>query len=76
MKQVLAEPRGGGDGFDKAIAKYYAAVRSGRGGLFMAVCRGKVRPHAGCPAACGLVVGCVCVCLCVCVCVCVCVCIR
>lgn len=51
VKPVFAELRGAGDAFDKTIAKYYAAVRSGRGGLFLAVCRGKVR---GLGLGCGL----------------------
>jgi uncharacterized protein (DUF2267 family) len=45
LKQIVPEPRKAGDEFDAAIAQYYKAVAEGRGGLFMAVCRGKVRPH-------------------------------
>jgi hypothetical protein len=54
LKFVALEPRQAGDAFDKAIAKYSAAVKSGRGGLFLAVCRGKVRgpaPSAAPPTA-------------------------
>jgi Fanconi anemia group J protein len=43
LKQIVPEPRKAGDEFDAAIAQYYKAVAEGRGGLFMAVCRGKVR---------------------------------
>ncbi len=35
-------PRRAGEDFDKTISRYYQAVRSGKGGLFLAVCRGKV----------------------------------
>ncbi|WIA10207.1 hypothetical protein OEZ85_010410 [Tetradesmus obliquus] len=41
LKQIVPEPRKAGDEFDAAIAQYYKAVAEGRGGLFMAVCRGK-----------------------------------
>lgn len=41
-KHLFSEPRGAGDAFDKAIAGYYKAVKQSRGGLFLAVCRGKV----------------------------------
>lgn len=40
---MVVEPREAGKGFDEAMARYYAAVRGGQGGLFLAVCRGKVR---------------------------------
>jgi Fanconi anemia group J protein len=43
VKAVFAEPRRAGDDFDSTIRRYYEAVDEGRGGLFMAVCRGKVR---------------------------------
>ena len=46
-KQISSEPRGAGDAFDKAIAGYYKAVKHGRGGLFLAVCRGKVGAGRG-----------------------------
>eukprot|EP00891_Asterochloris_glomerata_P003472 jgi/Astpho2/3472/e_gw1.00055.1.1_t len=42
LKTVVSEPRGTGDNFDSCMAEYYAAIKSGRGGLMMAVCRGKV----------------------------------
>ena len=45
MKKVVTEPKGTGDAFDAVMKEYYGAVRKGQGGLFMAVCRGKV----GCP---------------------------
>ncbi|GIL55719.1 hypothetical protein Vafri_11262 [Volvox africanus] len=40
-KTVVVEPREAGKGFEDAMATYYTAVRTGKGGLFMAVCRGK-----------------------------------
>lgn len=49
IKPLFAEPRAAGEAFDAVIASYYRAVDEGRGGLFMAVCRGKV--------GCGCVVG-------------------
>ncbi len=42
LKHVVQEPRQAGDVFDKTIASYYEAIRKGKGGLFVAVCRGKV----------------------------------
>ena len=42
LKQIVAEPRKAGDEFDAAIAQYYKAIQHQGGGLFMAVCRGKV----------------------------------
>ena len=47
IKEVVTEPRESGRVFDSAIASYNLAVESGRGGLLMAVCRGKVRGRAG-----------------------------
>jgi len=47
VKHVFSEPRQAGDAFDKAIARYYAAIKSGKGGLFLAVCRGKVSALGG-----------------------------
>ncbi|KAG2454208.1 hypothetical protein HYH02_001242 [Chlamydomonas schloesseri] len=41
VKELVTEGREAGKGFEDAMARYYAAVRSGRGGLFMAICRGK-----------------------------------
>lgn len=53
LKDVVVEPRQGGDGlFEAAMTSFYAAVRRSKaneaeggrgGGLFLAVCRGKVR---------------------------------
>ena len=42
LKTVVSEPRGTGDNFDSCMTEYYAAIKSGKGGLMMAVCRGKV----------------------------------
>jgi len=42
VKAVFSEPRQAGDAFDTAIRRYYEAVDEGGGGIFMAVCRGKV----------------------------------
>ena len=42
LKAVVSEPRGTGESFDSCMTEYYAAIKSGRGGLMMAVCRGKV----------------------------------
>jgi hypothetical protein len=53
LKQIVPEPRKAGDEFDAAIAQYYKAVAEGRGGLFMAVCRGKVCALAGSPCCAG-----------------------
>eukprot|EP00775_Hariotina_reticulata_P010851 gene10851-11005_t len=41
LKHIVPEPRHAGADFDKAIDEYYTAIREGRGGLFIAVCRGK-----------------------------------
>ncbi len=41
-KRVVSEPRGTGEAFTAAMAQFYAAVASGRGALFFAICRGKV----------------------------------
>ncbi len=41
-KAVVSEPRGMGDDFDAVMAEFYEGIRSGRGALFLAVCRGKV----------------------------------
>jgi Fanconi anemia group J protein len=43
VKAVFSEPRQAGDAFDTVIRNFYEAVDGGQGGLFMAVCRGKVR---------------------------------
>lgn len=43
LKQVVTEPKGGGpEALKSVMAEYYDGVAVGRGGLFMAVCRGKV----------------------------------
>jgi len=43
IKTIVREPRtGGGEALQHVMTGYYAAIASGRGGLFMAVCRGKV----------------------------------
>ncbi|KAK9863411.1 hypothetical protein WJX84_010706 [Apatococcus fuscideae] len=42
LKKIICEPRGTGDLFDKAMSDYYSAIRKGKGGIFMAICRGKV----------------------------------
>ena len=34
-----------GDDFEAVMADFYAGIRSGRGALFLAVCRGKVGTH-------------------------------
>ena len=51
LKTVVAEPRGAGADLDLVMRQYYAAVASGGGGLFLAVCRGKAsrRPPCGRP---------------------------
>lgn len=43
VKAVFSEPRRAGDDFDTTIRRFYEAIDEGQGGLFMAVCRGKVR---------------------------------
>ena len=43
MKKVVSEPRTTGE-LPAAMSQFYAAVASGRGALFFAVCRGKVPP--------------------------------
>lgn len=40
-KPAWTEPHAA-DELDVSIAQYYAAIKSGRGGLYIAVCRGKV----------------------------------
>lgn len=42
LKKVVTEPKGTGEAFDAVMKEYYSAIRKGQGGLFMAVCRGKV----------------------------------
>jgi Fanconi anemia group J protein len=40
---VVVEPRESGKAFELVMASYTRAVETGRGGLLMAVCRGKVK---------------------------------
>ena len=47
-KPAWQEPHGA-DELDKNIQGYYAAIRSGSGALFLAVCRGKVHPCSSKP---------------------------
>ena len=43
LKHVVSEPRGGGgEELRGVMTEYYEAIEGGKGGLFMAVCRGKV----------------------------------
>lgn len=42
VKPISCEPRGSGDDFDSVMTKYYEGIQRGVGGLFFAVCRGKV----------------------------------
>lgn len=42
LKKVVTEPKGTGEAFDTVMKDYYTAINRGQGGLFMAVCRGKV----------------------------------
>lgn len=43
LKHLVVEPRGGGpDALQSVINDYYNAIAEKKGGLFMAVCRGKV----------------------------------
>jgi Fanconi anemia group J protein len=42
LKKVVTEPKGTGEAFDTVMKDYYTAIKRGQGGLFMAVCRGKV----------------------------------
>jgi Fanconi anemia group J protein len=46
-KELVCEPRGTGEAFDGVMAAFYAAVRSGRGAIFFAICRGKVLGPGG-----------------------------
>lgn len=43
VKKVVMEPKGTGEAFDTVMTEYYDAIRAGRGGLFLAICRGKVK---------------------------------
>ena len=43
LKVLVQEPRtGGAEALQAVMKEYYSAIATGRGGLFMAVCRGKV----------------------------------
>lgn len=42
IKPVFVEPRGSGDLFERTIQDYKGSIQQGRGGLLLAVCRGKV----------------------------------
>ena len=42
VKPISCEPRGSGDDFDAVMTRYYEGIQRGVGGLFFAVCRGKV----------------------------------
>lgn len=43
LKVLVQEPRSGGaDALQAVMKEYYSAIATGRGGLFIAVCRGKV----------------------------------
>jgi hypothetical protein len=42
-KALVCEPRGTGEAFDDAMSTFYAAIQEGRGAIFFAICRGKVR---------------------------------
>ena len=41
-KALVVEPKGSADEFNKAIKRFRHLVDSGKGAVFMAVCRGKV----------------------------------
>lgn len=44
IKPVWKEPQGGSaEELEESIQEYYVAIKSGQGGIFFAVCRGKVR---------------------------------
>lgn len=43
LKRIICEPRGAGEGFDAAMKDYYGAIETGRGAIFFAIFRGKVR---------------------------------
>lgn len=43
MKKVFQEARGGTEDFEGLMTAYYRAINSGKGALFLGVCRGKVR---------------------------------
>ncbi|KAK9806231.1 hypothetical protein WJX72_006639 [[Myrmecia] bisecta] len=41
LKKLVSEPRGTGEAFDGVMTEYYAAIRKGKGAVFLAICRGK-----------------------------------
>lgn len=43
LKPVTCEPRGSKEEFERTMDDYYTGIQFGRGGIFLAVCRGKVR---------------------------------
>jgi hypothetical protein len=45
LKPVVCEPRGGGEEFEKIMTSYYDDIKKGAGGIFFAICRGKVCPN-------------------------------
>lgn len=47
VKPVWTEPHGA-DTVERCIGEYCTAIRDQRGGLFIAVCRGKVPPLPSC----------------------------
>ena len=42
MKPAVCEPRGSGEDFEKVMVSYYDGIKKGAGGIFFAICRGKV----------------------------------
>jgi len=45
LKPVVCEPRGSGDEFEKIMSSYYDDIKRGAGGIFFAICRGKVHAY-------------------------------
>ena len=43
LKRIVCEPRGAGGEFETTMKDYYAAIEAGRGAIFFAIFRGKVR---------------------------------
>jgi len=43
LKPVVCEPRGSGEEFERIMTSYYDDIKKGAGGIFFAICRGKVR---------------------------------
>lgn len=42
VKPITCEPRSGKEDFERIMGEYYERIRMRRGGIFLAVCRGKV----------------------------------